>query len=57
MLKEYNLDGPFSMHFEYPLGGVENGAKQITVPKEEVIKAMKRDLTKFRSMLTDAGII
>jgi sugar phosphate isomerase/epimerase len=57
MLKEYNLDGPFSMHFEYPLGGVENGAKQITVAKEEVIKAMKRDLTKFRSMLTDAGII
>lgn len=57
LLKEYNLDGPFSMHFEYPLGGVENGAKQITVSKQEVMTAMKRDLTKFRSMLSEAGII
>lgn len=57
LLKEYNLDGPFSMHFEYPLGGVENGAKQITVSKDDVMKAMKRDLTKFRSMLSEAGII
>lgn len=57
LLKEFGLDGPFSMHFEYPLGGVENGAKQITVPKEEVTKAMKRDLTKFRTMLSEAGII
>lgn len=57
LLKEYDLNGPFSMHFEYPLGGAENGTKQITVPKEEVISAMKRDLTKFRSMLSDAGLI
>jgi L-ribulose-5-phosphate 3-epimerase len=56
-LKEYGLNGPFSMHFEYPLGGVENGAKQITVPKEEVMSAMKRDLVKFRLMLSEAGII
>ena len=55
-LKEYGLNGPFSMHFEYPLGGVENGAKQITVSKEVVMTAMKRDLNKFRSMLSEAGI-
>ncbi len=57
LLKVYGLDGPFSMHFEYPLGGAENGAKQITVSKEEIMKAMKRDLTNFRSMLSEAGII
>ena len=56
-LKEFQLTGPFSMHFEYPLGGVENGAKQITVSKEEVMKVMKRDLTRFRSMLSEAGIL
>jgi L-ribulose-5-phosphate 3-epimerase len=56
-LKEFQLNGPFSMHFEYPLGGVENGAKQITISKEEIMSAMKRDLTKFKSMLTEAGII
>ncbi len=47
-LKEFQLNGPFSMHFEYPLGGVENGAKQITISKEEIMSAMKRDLTKFK---------
>jgi sugar phosphate isomerase/epimerase len=57
LLKEYDLNGPFSMHFEYPLGGIENGAKQITVSKDEVMKAMKRDLVLFKGMLSDAGII
>jgi L-ribulose-5-phosphate 3-epimerase len=57
LLKEYQLSGPFSMHFEYPLGGVENGAKQITIAKEEVLNAMKRDLVVFRRMLSEAGII
>lgn len=57
LLKEYQLNGPFSMHFEYPLGGVENGAKQITVSRDEVMKAMKRDLGLFRGMLSEAGII
>ena len=57
LLKEYELDGPFSMHFEYPLGGIENGAKQITVPKEEIMKAMKHDLVLFKGMLSEAGII
>lgn len=57
MLKEFQLDGPFSMHFEYPLGGIENGAKQITLPKDEILKAMERDLIKFRAMLHEAGIM
>jgi sugar phosphate isomerase/epimerase len=57
LLKEYQLEGPFSMHFEYPLGGVENGAKQITIPKQEVMNAMKRDLVAFKKMLSEAGII
>ena len=56
LLKEYNLTGPFSMHFEYPLGGVENGAKQITISKDEVMKTMKRDLVLFKGMLSNAGI-
>ncbi len=54
LLKEYKLTGPFSMHFEYPLGGVENGAKKITISRDEVARAMKRDLAKFRAMLAEA---
>jgi L-ribulose-5-phosphate 3-epimerase len=57
LLKEYDLTGPFSMHFEYPLGGVENGAKQISVPKADVLAAMKRDLSLFKKMLSEAGIV
>jgi L-ribulose-5-phosphate 3-epimerase len=57
LLKEYQLNGPFSMHFEYPLGGVENGAKGITIARDEVMKAMKRDLLLFKKMLSEAGII
>lgn len=57
LLKEYQLGGPFSMHFEYPLGGIENGARQLSIPKEDVLKAMKRDLVLFKSMLSNAGIL
>lgn len=57
MLKEYNLNGPFSMHFEYPLGGVEHGAKQITISRGEVVTAMKRDLVFFKGLLKEAGLV
>jgi L-ribulose-5-phosphate 3-epimerase len=57
LVKEYDLTGPFTMHYEYPLGGVENGAKQITISKPEVLAAMKRDLGLFKKMLSEAGIV
>lgn len=56
MLKALNIRGPFSMHFEYALGGVENGTKSLTIPEKDVTTAMKRDLVKFREMLKVAGI-
>lgn len=56
LIKSLKIKGPFSMHFEYPLGGAENGAKVLTVDQADVIKAMRRDLAKLRDMLTAAGI-
>lgn len=56
LLKAYNLEGPYSMHFEYALGGIENGAKAITISRAEATAAMKRDLNLFRAMLKDAGL-
>lgn len=56
LIKSLNITGPFSMHFEYPLGGAEHGAKTLTVDKEVVINAMKRDLTKLKAMLSITGI-
>lgn len=55
-LKEFQIRGPFSMHFEYPLGGAESGARQITLPREDVLSAMSRDLLRFKEMLKKAGI-
>jgi sugar phosphate isomerase/epimerase len=44
LLKEYNINVPVSLHYEYPLGGAEHGETEITVDKKVVFDAMKRDL-------------
>lgn len=44
LLKEYNIDVPVSLHYEYPLGGAEHGASEIKVDKKVVFDAMRRDL-------------
>jgi sugar phosphate isomerase/epimerase len=56
MVGATDFDGPFQIHFEYPLGGANNGATKITVPREEVFAAMKKDLTKTRAYLAQAGL-
>lgn len=54
ILKEAKFSGPVQMHFEYPLGGAENGAKALTIDKSKVIAAMRKDLTTLRGWLRDA---
>lgn len=44
MLKEFNINVPVSLHFEYPLGGAEHGEFQINVDKKTVFDAMRKDL-------------
>ena len=34
LLKEYSLNVPISLHYEYPLGGAEHGNTEITVNKK-----------------------
>jgi sugar phosphate isomerase/epimerase len=50
------FDGPVQLHFEYPLGGGNDGKRQLTIPREEVFSAMRRDLRKLRAYLRDAGL-
>ncbi len=45
---------PFSLHFEYSLGGAEKGAKQLTMAKQKVIEAMRKDLHFLRKCLAHA---
>jgi len=56
MVAATDFDGPFQIQFEYPLGGANNGATKITIPREEVFAAMKKDLTKTRAYLAQAGL-
>lgn len=42
---------PLSLHYEYPLGGAENGAKTLTMKREDVLHAMKTDLQKLKQMM------
>lgn len=54
ILKEYQIQVPVSLHFEYPLGGAEHGATELDEDQTTVYSAMKRDLQKLRQMWKDA---
>ncbi|MCW3107812.1 MAG: Xylose isomerase domain protein barrel [Segetibacter sp.] len=54
LLKQYNINVPVSLHMEYPLGGAEDGATQLSVDKEVVFTAMKRDLQKVKELWQQA---
>ena len=52
-IKKYNMQLPLSLHVEYPLGGAENGAAKLTLPKNEVIKTIKTDLITLKDWLKE----
>ena len=56
MVAQTPFEGPLQIHYEYSLGGANNGARTLTIPKEEVLGAMKRDLERVRGMLAKAGL-
>jgi len=54
-LKEYatlKVEAPISMHFEYDLGGAENGKKEITMEPEKIYSMMKTDLDWLRKAMS-----
>lgn len=56
LIKQYKLKVPITMHFEYALGGAENGSRTPTIDTKEIISAMKRDLILLRSWLKEVGL-
>ena len=56
MLAASRFSGPLQLHFEYPLGGADGGKSTLTIPREEVTGAMKRDLHQLRTLLKDAAL-
>lgn len=52
MLREANFAGPLQLHFEYPLGGAQAGKKKdLTMSREAIFDAMKRDLAALRKLM------
>ena len=51
LLKQYNINVPITMHFEYDLGGAENGSKTIKIDKNEITSAMRKDLALLKTWL------
>src|SRR5690349_13449376 len=56
MLAETPFAGPVQVHYEYPLGGASNGARTLTMPRAEVLAAMKKDLGMIRGYMGKAGL-
>jgi sugar phosphate isomerase/epimerase len=56
MVKDAGFGGPLQLHFEYPLGGADGGKKTVSLPREEVLGAMKRDLGKLHGYMGQAGL-
>jgi sugar phosphate isomerase/epimerase len=58
IVKKNGFSGPVQLHFEYPgLGGAENGKRTLTIPKQEVIDAMRRDLTYVKGVMSKIQLI
>lgn len=57
LLKEYKINVPVSIHYEYPLGGVENGATTLTIKRDNVISSMKKDLALLKKYLNEAQLL
>src|SRR5580698_5665918 len=56
LVKASGFRGPLQQHFEYPLGGANDGKATITIPQSEVFAAMKRDRKTLRRELAQAGL-
>ncbi|WP_460912812.1 sugar phosphate isomerase/epimerase family protein [Spirosoma areae] len=53
-LKQSTLQVPVSLHIEYPMGGAEHGATRLSIPKNELFAAMKRDLNRLKELWQSA---
>jgi hypothetical protein len=56
LLKELQIKAPLSLHYEYDLGGADSGANSLSMPRERVLEAMKKDLITLRKWLTEADL-
>jgi sugar phosphate isomerase/epimerase len=57
MVREARFAGPLQLHFEYSLGGAEAGNRTgLTMSRDEIFAAMKRDVAQLRTYLAQARL-
>ncbi len=49
VLRDIGFNGPMELEAEYPNGGSENGNDKLTLPREQVIGNLKRDILTIRA--------
>lgn len=54
LLKTAGINVPLCLHFEYPLGGADQGADKITIDPKVVYDSMKRDLNRLKELWAEA---
>lgn len=54
-LRDIGFDGPMELQVEYPLGGAEAGRETITLPREQVLGAMRKDVDTIRTAFAKSG--
>ena len=57
ILKEINFVGPVEIQAEYPNGGAESAQDKITLPREMVLGAMKRDRLVLKAAWEQDGLM
>ena len=53
LLEKWGVDADMTLHLEYPLGGADKGERDLTVPADRVIGAMRQDLAFLRDAASD----
>jgi L-ribulose-5-phosphate 3-epimerase len=56
MVRELNLGGPITMHFEYPMTDRPEEEMDVKTIRLQVMDAMKKDLNALKVMLMNAGL-
>ena len=54
LIKANGIRVPAILHLEYPLGGAEEGARELSIDKGIVFSAMKKDLEQLRELWENA---
>lgn len=56
-LKTFGFKGPIIMHFEYPLGGADQGISKLTLPQDQVLASMQADVNTLKGWLKESGLM